>query len=252
MNIGICTLSCIPLRAEPSDKSEMINQVLFGEDYEIISQEKKFSYIKLNYDGYEGWIGNELIAHKTEEYDGIFVNNNLITFIHNTKDNVSQIISAGSNFYKVDENLNSFILNGILYKFDGDTQFKTRNNIYEVAHIFLGVPYLWGGRTFMGIDCSGLVQIACKICANKISRDASEQISFGKTVNGLREVKKGDLAFFSNSEGNIVHVGILDGNGKILHSSGKVKIEIISEEGIVNGETGEITHKLHTIKRINQ
>jgi gamma-D-glutamyl-L-lysine dipeptidyl-peptidase len=114
----------------------------------------------------------------------------------------------------------------------------------------LNSPYLWGGKTPFGIDCSGFTQMAYKLAGIKLRRDAWQQAEQGHTINLLEETEPGDLAFFDNDEGNIVHVGIILRDHKIIHAAGKVRIDSIDHYGINNKELKKYTHKLRLIKRM--
>ena len=122
--------------------------------------------------------------------------------------------------------------------------------ILKIANMYLNAPYLWGGKSLLGIDCSGLVQVVFSICGLQLPRDASQQVEKGDFVNFLGEAQQGDLAFFDNEAGSIIHVGILLDATQIIHASGWVKIESIDSNGIISSQTGEYTHKLRVIKRL--
>ncbi|NTW32657.1 MAG: C40 family peptidase, partial [Bacteroidetes bacterium] len=122
--------------------------------------------------------------------------------------------------------------------------------IVENAYMYLDAPYLWGGRSPFGIDCSGFVQMVYKLIGIRLPRDASQQASQGTTINFLSEAVPGDIAFFDNEDGIIVHTGIIINNGQIIHASGRVRIDNLDHEGIFQVKTKKYTHKLRLIKRI--
>ena len=140
------------------------------------------------------------------------------------------------------------------YVFEGqisnNNETPNRKVILENAMMYLNSPYLWGGRSPFGIDCSGFVQMVFKAVGVKLLRDASQQATQGETISFLSEAQQGDIVFFDNEEQQIIHVGILLGNNKIIHASGKVRIDIIDHEGIYNVDTKKYTHKLRLIKKL--
>ncbi len=248
MNFGICNLSIVPLRAEASDKSEMISQILYGEFFEIIEKQTKWSKIKLHFDQYEGWIDNkqflpiseneyETISQKPEIYSGEFID-----FITTEKQQLLPVC-LGSTVSSA-----SFLN----HRFEGVTASGKASieNLVETAMLYLNAPYLWGGKTPFGIDCSGFSQMVYKISGYKLRRDAAQQATQGEVLSFLEESLPGDLAFFDNEEGNITHVGIIIENHQIIHASGKVRIDRLDHSGIFNVETKTHSHKLRVIKRI--
>lgn len=250
---GICNLANIPLRSEPSDRSELVSQVLFGEHFQILEQNQKWSKIKLAYDDYEGWIDNKQFKPITEEQydllskDSIILNADLIEYI-TSPDNLLMPISLGASL----SFLNYDIINTDNFSFEGikTSGVKPKSNILDTAFMYLNAPYLWGGKTPFGIDCSGFTQMVYKLNGYKLLRDASQQATQGLALSFIEESEPGDLAFFDNEEGNIVHVGIIMENNYIIHASGKVRIDRIDHLGIYNAETNRHTHKLRVIKKI--
>lgn len=226
---GINQLSVIPVRSEPSDKAEMVNQVLYGETFDILEQQEKWSKIRLHHDRYEGWIDNKQWASGKRQ---------------KAKDSKQYIISS---LFKKEKD-------GV-YPLGSLVALKTPQNdrtLLQTARLFLNTPYLWGGRTFMGIDCSGFTQIVFRAHGIKLLRDAYQQATQGRKIK-LADAATNDLAFFSNSEGRVIHVGIVikeKKSLKIIHASGKVRIDLLDDRGIFNTETQSYSHQLHSLKRI--
>lgn len=250
---GICNLANIPLRFEPSDRSELVSQVLFGEHFQILEQNQKWSKIKLAYDDYEGWIDNKQFKSITEEQydllskDSIILNADLIEYI-TSPDNLLMPIPLGASISFLNyENINSENLS-----FEGirTSGVKPKPSLLDTAFMYLNAPYLWGGKTPFGIDCSGFTQMVYKLNGYKLLRDASQQATQGSALSFIEESEPGDLAFFDNEEGNIVHVGIIMENNYIIHASGKVRIDRIDHLGIYNAESNRHTHKLRVIKKV--
>jgi hypothetical protein len=253
MNYGISQLSIVPMRDNPSDKSEMINQILFGEHFKILEARKKWSRIRLAHDSYEGWICNKQVLEISEDdYKQLDKDISTITtdILDIIKKDQHQPIVIGSilPFYKSGHaNINSE-----MYEFNGLTTpgFVKKQKLVENALIFLKAPYLWGGRSPLGIDCSGLTQIVYRLQGVDLPRDAYMQAKVGTTLSFIEESEPGDLAFFDDSEGKVIHVGIILKNNHILHASGMVRIDRIDQQGIFNTELGCHTHKLRLIKSI--
>jgi len=246
MKYGLCHLSAVPLRGSNSDKAEMVSQLLYGDHFEIIENQKNWSYIKLDFDGYEGWIDNKQfisISKENAEYltkNAFFCSADLIEFV-STKDHQLIPIHIGSSIAACD------ILN---HEFDGKSNKEHLNNnqIANIALLYRYAPYLWGGKCPFGIDCSGFVQMVYKICGIAIARDSSDQAKQGDNLSFIEECRIGDLAFFDNAEGDIVHVGILLGNNRIIHAHGQVRIDLIDHQGIFNADKKEYSHKLRLLK----
>jgi gamma-D-glutamyl-L-lysine dipeptidyl-peptidase len=250
---GICNLANIPLRFEPSDRSELVSQVLFGEHFQILEQDQKWSKIKLAYDDYEGWIDNKQYKSITEEQyillskDNIVLNADLIEYITSPENLLMPIpLGASLSFLNYPEiNSENFNFEGL--KVSG---IKPKSDIINTAYMYLHAPYLWGGKTPFGIDCSGFTQMVYKLNGYQLLRDASQQATQGEALSFIEESEAGDLAFFDNDEGNIIHVGIIMENNYIIHASGKVRIDRLDHLGIYNSEQNRHTHKLRVIKKI--
>jgi hypothetical protein len=248
MQYGICNLSIIPLRFEPADPSELVSQVLYGEHFKILEQRKKWSKIRLAFDKYEGWIDNKQFIQIEESiYDQLesespILSSDLVEFVFDEQQQLYPI-SLGST-------LNALDL--LKHNFEGKTisGIKPKSKIITTAFNYLNAPYLWGGKTPFGIDCSGFTQMVYKLNGHNILRDASQQATQGEALSFIEESEPGDLAFFDNTEGNITHVGIIMEDNYIIHAHGKVRIDRLDHSGIYNAEKREHTHKLRVIKKI--
>lgn len=243
------------MRLSTSDTSEMINQIIFGEHFEVIDKDKKWSYVRLAFDGYEGFIDNKQYQEISEKAYNLLSKNDkiysgeLIDFITDDNNNLTTIpLAANLPFY----NNNSFKINNTSFSYNGKicNQVTGKSSIIEVAYLFLNTPYLWGGKTPFGIDCSGFTQTVYKLCGYKLLRDAKEQASQGDVLSFIEESEPGDLAFFDNEEGNITHVGIIMNDYNIIHAHGKVRIDKLDHSGIYNIDTQQHSHKLRVIKKM--
>ena len=253
MNYGISNLSIVPMRIEAADQSEMVNQVIFGEHFKVLEIRKKWSRIRLAHDSYEGWICNkqwieiEEDIYKQLDKEVATITTDILDIITKTH---HQPIVIGSILpsYKSGHAL----INNEMYQFDGLTTpgFIKKDKLVENALMYLNAPYLWGGRSPLGIDCSGFTQMVYRLQGVDLPRDAYQQAEVGTTLSFVEESEPGDLAFFDNAEGKITHVGIILEDNHIIHASGKVRIDRIDQQGIFNTEIGNHTHKLRLIKSI--
>ena len=252
---SICPFGMIPVRQEPSELSELETQVLFGEVFHVLESIPGWCRIKLEYDSYEGWVDEKTVIpvskRETEKWllsKGTIISTPYIKLIREPEKSV-QIISGGSRIVFNGEDSNSVVIGKREFYLQGALPTR-KPDLEEVAKSYLNTPYLWGGRTFFGIDCSGLAQSVFKIMDKAIPRNASQQVECGEIVNFVEEAGPGDLAFFDNSKGDITHVGICLGYGRILHSSVEVRIDHLDHQGIFNREMQKYTHHLRVIKRI--
>jgi len=254
---GICRLSVVPVRAEPGHKTEMTNQLLFGEHYSVIEELSKEGWFKIKgyYDNYEGWIDQNQHHPISEEYFNQINNSDYkisldVTssiLFNKSRINVllGSIIPISTNeIFKMEEQL----------AFNGESKSIGQKREYEflksIANKYLNAPYLWGGKSPFGIDCSGFVHQVFKICGYKLPRDSGMQAESGEKIADFKHQKPGDLAFFKNKAGKIAHVGIILEDSRIIHASGKVRIDDLSKEGIKHEGTKALTHKLFMIKRV--
>ncbi len=240
MLTGICNLSVIPMRSEASHKAEMTNQILFGESFIIDKVKSEWSQVTLIHDSYTGWIENKQFTKFDRINDNYYVCNKLNEKI--SINNSEQQLVLGSLIP-----LSIDINNKLKLKLRNKPKTLVKDDIKKISLKYLNSPYLWGGRTPLGIDCSGLVQMVFRQLGYKFPRDSHEQEKVGNTVNNLNYVKTGDLAFFGKKK--ITHVGIILEKNTIIHASGKVKIDSLNSKGIFD-ENKICTHKLKSIKRV--
>lgn len=256
MKHGICQLSIVPVRAEASDASEQVTQLLFGDLYTVVEQRKKWLFIKMLFDGYEGWIdakqGFEISKSTFEDLEKTepALTYDTVQMVDLGGITAHQIIVEGSCLYHFKNG--KFNWNDAQINFDGQTlRGKVdKPSLIDISFSYLNAPYLWGGRSPFGIDCSGFSQIVYKLGGYNIPRDAKDQANLGEPLSFIEEAEPGDLAFFDNEEGKIVHVGILLADNFIIHASGKVRIDRLDQHGIYNNETRSHTHRLRVIKKI--
>ena len=246
MHYGVCCVAVAPIRAVANHRMEMVSQLLFGE-YCTITDTDKNGWVNIicKADGYTGWCQ---LAHVQQISKADFKKNTTIL----AADWVNEIVYNGQLMFI---SMGSLITNnqsGI--KFNGKyfNTLEKKNEpdfIKQIAFKYLNTTYLWGGRSIFGIDCSGFAQAVYKFLNIPLLRDAHLQATQGEIINFLQEAHCGDLAFFDDEQGEIIHVGILLSEKEIIHASTKVRIDKIDNEGILNTDTGERTHKLRIIKR---
>lgn len=253
---GVVRLSIVPVRADQSDAAEMISQLLFGEHYRVleISEDKKWIKIENAFDSYQGWIDVKQHHPISQEY---------FEQIDNSEYKICTELTSKILFnHQV-----SFITFGAILPLLNNPIFKEEENVVfngnaksvhqkvgvstliTTAKMYQNTPYLWGGRSPFGIDCSGFTQVVFRMAGYKLHRDSSQQIMQGEEVD-FSEASPGDLAFFTNKEGKMNHVGLLIGEDEIIHASGKVRIDQINKKGILNREQNRYTHHLFKIKRV--
>ncbi len=254
---GVCRLSIVPVRAEGRESSELVTQLLFGDHYTVLESSKESEWLRIliHFDKYEGWINQKQHHSVTEEYFEQLSGQDMQVcgdiagrlrlqdeYLHIVYGSVLPL--SGNELFDLSETV----------EFTGNTlairKIKDFTVLKDIAFQYINSPYLWGGKTPFGIDCSGFVQMVFKLCGYPLKRDASQQAQQGKTVLSVAESKPGDLAFFQNPAGKIVHVGIILENRKIIHASGKVRVDYLDENGIFIKQSKIYSHRLCLIKRL--
>lgn len=244
-NFGICTLSIVPLRAEPGDKSEMVSQLLYGDTFSVLGRAVKWVQVETTFDSYKGWVD----AKQIREFD----EKNLPEKLTFSADLVEHVTDENNQLLTIVLGSDVSHLKKLNHQFEGNTCSgkSDKGKLVEISLMYLNSPYLWGGKSPFGIDCSGLVQMVYKLAGYRLPRDAWQQANVGETLSFIEESEPGDLAFFDNSEGKIVHVGIILGNHQIIHAHGKVRIDKLDQYGIFNTDTNKHSHQLRVIKKVS-
>lgn len=249
MQYGICHLSVVPVRSTSNDTSEMVSQLLYGDHFKIIEARKTWSKIRMAFDTCEGWVLNNQITHLTQDdYEALDTSKNvkyaadLISFV-SSKEGALVPLVLGSSVH---------VTPILEHHFEG-TYFENQQDkpsLIRTALLYLNAPFLWGGRTPFGLDCSGFTQMTYKVNGYRLKRTALEQSTQGEALSFIEESEPGDLAFFDNKEGVIDHVGIVMENNYIIHCHGKIRIDRIDHTGIFNTEINRYTHSLRVIKKV--
>ncbi len=233
----------------------MVSQILFGETVEVIDKKDSWRKVRIIHDGYIGWVDIKQITELTPDEQEKFKSPSdtfsldLVQLIISGPTQVTPLL-MGSCLPGFKDKVSQ--INGQEYRFEGSVRKVSTEDpgkLIDYAYMYLNAPYLWGGRSPFGIDCSGFTQMILRLCGKSIARDAWQQAEAGETIHLLEESRTGDLAFFDNAEKKIIHTGIILQDNKIIHASGKVRIDRLDHQGIYNSERKEYTHNLRLIKR---
>lgn len=253
MRYAYCPVPVAPVRLEPSHRTEMVNQLLYGEAMEVLEGKDDWFRIRSLYDNYEGWVTWHMVQETDAEtalLPATFVVKDPVGVVSTGNGTIH--LPMGASLSDFDPANGRLSTNGEVFKGNyNDTSAAPKvERIIETAHALLFAPYLWGGKTIFGIDCSGFVQTVFRVHGLRLLRDAFQQAEQGFPVPELPQAKAGDLAFFHNEKGRIIHVGMLLNPSQIIHASGNVRIDPIDAGGITHLQTGRKTHQLHSLRRL--
>lgn len=266
--VAISLHSVVPVRTEPREGAEQSTQMLFGELCSVLEQKPRWNRVKLNLDGQEGWVDAKMITPMSDEeyrtYSKALSSAATVVFpmAYAVSENNGQTIplSAGTKItnYQIQitngASIARFEVLGVGFRIDPNMVRTAplemnQENLLQAVRFFLNIPYLWGGKNAMGMDCSGFTQTVMGLFGKYLLRNASEQVTQGEAVASLGEAQAGDLVFFDHEDGKISHVGIVIDSERVIHCSGRVKVEKLDESGIFSAERGEYTHHLVAIRR---
>ena len=261
--IAHCTVT--PVRQEPSEGSEQLTQLLFGEVCEVLDRLPRWTKIRSTLDGQEGWVDFKMLSPIDNQYPisdirtVVAVPMAIATAMETGEEMMLTLGTRLPNYahgtFEVlgkQYLINPTEVRGERLEVKGDEAMR-REDVCAIAQTLLNAPYLWGGKNAMGIDCSGFTQVVYAAMGVNLLRNAREQITQGELVPNLAQAQPGDLAFFDHADRdpnatNISHVGLLLDNKTIIHCSGCVHVDDIDEMGIHLAD-GELTHHLVQIKR---
>ncbi len=243
----------IPMRNEPNHRSEMVSQLIFGEKFKVLEETKEWFQILTFDDNYIGWVIKNMVFIADLDFQSQLIwqpSNSCIRLYKN--ENTKFPLFKGIYFPYT-----SIIDNQLIFEFEN---YKFKENVPKTEEIdtlsqfllqFLNIPYLWGGKTIYGFDCSGFVQSVFKwFYKFNLPRDAYLQADLGQLIE-FQNIKNGDIAFFRNNNNKIIHVGIVLERNKIIHAATRVRIDNLDNNGIYCIENQSYSHELAFIKRID-
>ncbi len=259
--VAIALHSVIPVRTEAREEAEQNTQMLFGELAEVIDEEPRWKRIRLESDGQEGWVDAKMITPMTDKeyaaYKKALKTAATVAFpmAYAMSENNGQTIPLTAGTRLTNYKDGRFEVLGVGFRIDPSMVITAplelnQENLLKAVRFFINVPYLWGGKNALGMDCSGFTQTVMSLFGKALLRNASEQVTQGKPIKDLSKAKAGDLVFFDHEDGKISHVGIVIDPERVIHCSGRVKVEKLDSQGIFNAETGEYSHHLTQIRRL--
>lgn len=274
MLYAICLQPYIPMRAEAAEESEFVNQLLFGDTMTILEELPRWYRIRRDYDDYEGFIDIKTTTIITEDEHAHFLEEqqtaSLMRLPFNEVARINTDVGGsstplhlpwGSFIYNLDDTGVTFKIFGFRYEIPsmGHVNPMTSNMMSRTAcakfligqaQMLLNTPYLWGGNSSFGVDCSGFIQTLFRFVAIRLPRNASQQAQAGEAVS-FSDIMPGDLAFFAKpGSERISHVGLVIDKEHILHSSGSLHIDTLLPDGIWSANRNLLTHTFISARRL--
>lgn len=258
MRYGICLLPVVPMRTRPAETEEQCSQLIFGDVFSIIDFNDSRVLVEVFNDSYRGWVDKKqyveigkddfyFLTHSKPLYTSEWVNEIKIT---NIQDGITHIarVPFGSHLFSNKYRIGDYLIEAPEAKLLKTEPFSEKK-LLKHLEMYYYAPYLWGGKSNFATDCSGFTQSIFKLFDCALKRDASLQAEQGTPVENIESAKPGDLAFFSNKEGRIVHVGVILSDNHIVHASGFVRVDKIDSKGIFCENSNSYTHFLKEIRR---
>ncbi|MDR1864722.1 MAG: C40 family peptidase [Bacteroidales bacterium] len=254
---GICLLSAVPMRAEPSERSEQVSQLLFGDTFAVLRRREQWLHIRAQADDYAGWVSANTVDLTPEDCPArpFRVVSVALAACEVQPAGRVMYLPGGSMFPDTRAGGDDtapflpFRAAGNTYLLDEKAVLPGGRDMAALAAQYLGAPYQWGGKTVFGMDCSALLQIAGRMAGIPLPRDARQQEQCGEPV-AFEDAAEGDLVFFDNASRQVVHAGILRDRSSVIHASGCVRIDRFDREGIFHVSEKRYTHHLYSIKRL--
>ena len=254
LDFGVCRLSVVPVFDEARTSSQ-VYQLLFGDAYEATNRSKDKNWLLIRTNGVEGWIHRHHHHSISKEYyDQINqadfkITLDLVSTLLYQKSKLPILMGSivpisSAELFKMDE---QFAFNG---EAKSIAQKRDPEFVKSIAMKYLNAPEVVGGRNPFGISASGLINMVFRIAGYTLPWNFQLLSQAGKKVKDLSSSKPGDIAFFKDKKGAIIHAGIIVGENKVIHAFGQVRTDHVNDQGILSTDTKIYSHELAFIRRV--